>query len=65
MNNYNNYSIVSDKKRLKQILINIIGNSIKFTNQGYIELVIDEAKSNILKFEVIDSGTGIREEIIP
>ena len=40
----NDYYITSDKKRLKQILINIIGNAIKFTNQGQIKVIIDQAK---------------------
>ena len=56
----NNYWVVSDKKRLKQILINIIGNSVKFTNKGGIELKLENSSANILKFEIIDSGTGIK-----
>ena len=42
---------MSDKKRLKQILINIIGNSIKFTNEGEIELIINEMSRTRPKYD--------------
>ena len=64
--------ILSDPTRLKQILINLIGNAIKFTTKGSITLKIelltehntDNAKNNTLKFSVTDTGTGISKENI-
>ena len=63
--------IIADEKRLRQILINLIGNAIKFTNQGRVTFrvtVIDQQKiksfSKILHFEVIDTGIGIAQEEI-
>lgn len=54
----------SDSRRLKQILINLIGNAIKFTQKGTIKLKVKRVEiPNIIKFEVIDSGVGIKEEI--
>lgn len=54
----------SDSRRLKQILINLIGNAIKFTQKGTIKLKIRRAEfPNVIKFEIIDSGVGIKEEI--
>jgi signal transduction histidine kinase len=64
--------VITDEKRLSQVLINLLGNAIKFTENGWVVLkvcpVVDrvstemaEEESNI-KFEVIDSGIGIKQE---
>ncbi len=50
--------IKADVQRLRQILINLLGNSLKFTNQGEISLYI-YALNNKLFFEVKDTGIGI------
>jgi signal transduction histidine kinase/CheY-like chemotaxis protein len=55
-----------DNLRIKQILINLISNSIKFTNNGSITISIEkninqEKKWNLL-FKVIDTGIGIKKE---
>ncbi|WP_428025915.1 response regulator [Arcobacter sp.] len=47
-----------DDLRLRQILINLLSNSLKFTNKGEISLYLYE-KSNKLFFEIKDSGIGI------
>lgn len=55
--------ISSDPTRIKQILINLTGNAIKFTNTGGVKIVMSFSKQNEqLIFEVIDSGPGITEE---
>jgi PAS domain S-box-containing protein len=56
-------NIIGDSSRLTQILINLVGNSIKFTNSGYVLLTIDlleEYKDDVdIKFSIIDTGIGI------
>ncbi|MDR1086622.1 MAG: response regulator [Deltaproteobacteria bacterium] len=53
-----------DDVRLRQILINVIGNAIKFTARGSITLRLT-ADDKTLKFEVADTGIGIKSEDIP
>lgn len=55
--------IVSDEKKLNQILINLIGNSVKFTDKGYVALNLYASDQN-LYFEVKDTGIGIKEEAL-
>jgi len=61
-------SLVGDEQRLEQILINLLGNAIKFTHQGEIRLRIIQpnpvADSTRLRFEVSDTGIGIAREVL-
>lgn len=53
--------LYGDDGRLRQVLLNVIGNAIKFTEKGSVTLVIvDEGET--LRFDIIDTGIGIREE---
>jgi signal transduction histidine kinase/CheY-like chemotaxis protein len=57
--------VKTDVARLRQILVNLIGNAVKFTEKGVVEVttdVIREAGKNRLQVVVRDSGIGIREE---
>jgi signal transduction histidine kinase len=53
--------IYTDRKRLKQILINLINNACKFTDQGYVEFGYN-LHSELLIFYVKDTGRGIELE---
>ncbi|MFO7448032.1 MAG: response regulator [Ignavibacteriaceae bacterium] len=53
--------INTDRGKVTQVLINLLGNAVKFTEKGFVELKISSA-NNALSFEVIDSGIGISEE---
>ena len=53
--------IESDPKRLKQILINLVGNAIKFTKEGQVQIVV-QYEDDQLRFDITDSGIGISRE---
>ena len=58
--------LFGDDIRLRQVLTNILGNAVKFTEQGYIRLKIStQADTGMLVFEVKDTGKGIRMEDQP
>ena len=61
-------SLVGDPGRLRQILVNLVGNAIKFTESGEVVVgchILDESKSSILlRFSVTDTGPGIPQEKI-
>ena len=51
----------ADRRRLKQILLNLLSNALKFTNTGCVKLKVDK-DSNYFRFAVIDTGIGIASE---
>jgi signal transduction histidine kinase/CheY-like chemotaxis protein/purine-cytosine permease-like protein len=52
--------VYTDEKRLRQILINLISNAIKFTQQGEVTFTI-KYRNQVAEFQIIDSGVGIPE----
>jgi len=56
--------IESDPKRLRQILVNLIGNAVKFTESGHVRLVVRfiEHNGGRIHFDVKDPGIGITAE---
>ncbi|MEJ2212738.1 MAG: ATP-binding protein [Gammaproteobacteria bacterium] len=62
---FNDYWYKGDPVRIHQILVNLIGNAIKFTEQGEVTLSVDidetSASKHLLTFAVTDSGIGIPE----
>ncbi|MCH8495172.1 MAG: response regulator [Balneolales bacterium] len=51
--------IITDVVKLRQILVNLIGNAVKFTNKGNITLQVEKIEDELL-FSVIDTGIGIK-----
>ncbi len=60
--------IQSDAKRLRQILVNLVGNAVKFTETGTVRVVLSFQQASPalswLEFDVIDTGIGISESQI-
>jgi signal transduction histidine kinase/CheY-like chemotaxis protein len=60
----NEIYIFADETKLRNILINLIGNAVKFTQSGSITLKVQLLENNNFLFEVIDTGHGIPDEAI-
>lgn len=56
-------SLHGDPNRLRQILINLVGNAIKFTIEGGITLRINRGRKGFLRYEIEDTGIGISPEL--
>ncbi len=63
------YELYGDDKHIRNILINLMNNGVKYTSQGFVKVIVslDEIKEDkaVIKFAVADSGIGIKEEDIP
>lgn len=58
------YMINSDEQRLQQIFMNFISNSIKFTQNGSIEILIEDGSDvHTLKITITDTGIGMAEAV--
>ena len=60
--------LMGDPGRVRQILLNIIGNAIKFTHDGGISLLVSMVTENderLVKLDIRDTGVGIDEQVLP
>jgi len=61
-------ALIGDETRIRQVLINLLGNAVKYTDKGYVSLMVHgemtDASTINLIMEVKDSGRGIRQEDI-
>ncbi|MEZ5458554.1 MAG: histidine kinase dimerization/phospho-acceptor domain-containing protein [Steroidobacteraceae bacterium] len=55
--------IRGDEGRLRQILVNLIGNAVKFTERGYILVKLQRVSSGELEISVADTGIGIHDSV--
>ncbi len=61
--------IMGDRYKLKQLLNNLVGNAVKFTEAGAVHIIVNTESSDHrerirLSFEVIDTGIGIQDQLI-
>jgi PAS domain S-box-containing protein len=54
--------VIGDERKLRQALINLVGNAVKFTDQGSITVRVRPEQDERYRFEVIDTGIGIAVE---
>lgn len=63
------FLLKGDEQHLKQVLVNLIGNAIKFTDEGSVKLQVKKIQQNndqaIIRFEVKDTGIGIAPALLP
>ncbi|WP_413560325.1 response regulator [Bdellovibrio sp. HCB209] len=61
-----NWYFRGDQGRIRQVLVNLMGNAVKFTSQGTVGLKVSildsQSGPSLLKFEVQDTGLGLRED---
>lgn len=56
-------AVLTDQNRLKQVLINLVANAIKFTDHGSVKIIVEKsAKKDTLNFIIEDTGIGIAEK---
>ena len=59
------YNVKVDEVKLKQIIINLVYNAIKFTEEGYVAFgyeILDEGELDFIEFTIKDTGIGISKE---
>jgi signal transduction histidine kinase/DNA-binding response OmpR family regulator len=54
--------VAGDPARLRQVLLNLIGNAIKFTAQGGVSVIVESDGAGQVRFAIRDTGIGIRPE---
>ncbi len=59
------FHVMGDDLRLRQVLINLLGNAIKFTDSGSVTLNVVQCKDGGQLIEVADTGVGIPEQELP
>jgi len=59
--------VTTDPNRLRQILLNLVGNALKFTEKGKVtvKMSVDKENSRLIHISVVDTGYGIAKQDIP
>ncbi len=62
------FGLIGDPHHLRQVLLNLISNAIKFTEHGGVDIRISRLSSErdaLLRFDIIDTGIGMTPEVLP
>ncbi len=54
--------INADESKIRQVIINLVGNAIKFTSEGFVHVSVELLNNNFIQVSVKDSGSGILKE---
>jgi signal transduction histidine kinase/DNA-binding response OmpR family regulator len=54
--------IITDHQKLRQILLNLINNAIKYTNEGHVSMTVKKINETMIEFKVSDTGIGIAQD---
>jgi len=57
--------VTGDAARLRQVLLNLVSNALKFTERGGVSIRVDMAAPDLLRFAVADTGIGVAPEARP
>jgi signal transduction histidine kinase len=61
MDSHDQYIVSADATKIKQVFLNLVDNSIKYTPKGFVKIFLKREGANIV-FSVLDSGMGISPE---
>ena len=57
--------MMADSKRIMQVMMQLVGNAIKYTHEGSVKVYCERLDERFLKISVVDTGDGISEEHLP
>ncbi|MFK5922781.1 MAG: response regulator [Verrucomicrobiota bacterium] len=55
-------TIISDAAKIRQILVNLLGNAVKFTARGSVKLRVFKSTEELLQFDITDTGVGMSKK---
>lgn len=64
-NNFQGINLTSDRQKIKQILLNLLSNGAKYTQNGEVSIRVSIFEPGVIKISVADTGIGIAKEDLP
>jgi PAS domain S-box-containing protein len=57
--------VLGDEERIRQVLLNLVGNAMKFTHAGYVRVTASRTATGVVEIVVSDTGEGIAADMLP